>query len=99
MYENIVAKDRNGCTPFHFACVRGHLDVVKLFVPLSKSKLLHPDDCVCLGINGRSTCKAAHTPLDINAVAGDGNTGVVWAQRNGHTEVVAYLLSEGADAP
>lgn len=35
--------------------------------------------------------------MDINAEDGVGGTALIWAGRNGHTDVVVYLLGMGAN--
>jgi len=102
---DLEVSGRNGFTPLHHACTRGHLEIALMLLKRGGASV------------SASTTDGLETPLhmaaynghldicelllkhgaDPNANASDGESPLFFASRRSRSEVVALLLSTGAD--
>ena len=100
---DINAKGSGGCTPLHYACEKGHFEIVKILTDNPKCNIEAEDIS-----NNRAlhvACKSRHYTTDIvrhlvitkhcdiNAKGSDGYTPLHYACKKGHFETVKFLTA------
>ncbi|XP_068623156.1 uncharacterized protein [Battus philenor] len=103
----VNVQDDNGYTPLHHACLRGHKDIVRLLLsvdalpcvvdkkgatPLHLAAWKGDSDIVSMLLEHNNP------PVNIDQRTSDQETPLLIAAQFGYVEVVAQLLSRGADA-
>jgi len=102
---NINTVDGYGYTPFHWACKRGHIEIVKLLMARDDLNINTPDNNKCYTAF-LSACKEgklevvkllmSRDDLNINAEDEWSRTAFTVACKEGHIEIVKLLISENA---
>ncbi|KAL4235985.1 hypothetical protein ACF0H5_004373 [Mactra antiquata] len=103
LVADINCKDKNGCTPLHFACKMGHIEtILELNTLKADVKVLDMADNTILHMAGAG---GQHEVIALLAAQGhnmdiqnkDLKTPLHVAAEHGHSETMEYLLMCGAD--
>lgn len=97
-------KGLKGYTPIHYACCRGHIDIVKILLNYDESlinctneEMETPLHCAVYNSHIEISQFLLQFPLNINAQNNDGETALFYAARKGNIILIKLLLSHGAD--
>mgnify|MGYP001443371261 CR=1 FL=1 len=103
---DLNAKTKNGYTAFHWACIRGHLNIIGFLMENAAALDINLNATTKSGKTAfhlackRSTSdvvkifmkKASNLSLDFNAKTKNGNTALHWTCIKGHSDIIKTLM-------
>lgn len=97
-------QDDKGYTPAHWACFRGHEEIVRLILdsngpidkPSNNELGAHPIHWACVNGHVAIVDILLQAGVSVNVVDNKGCTPIIMAAQYGHTVLVSFLMGKGA---